>query len=215
LSPGPIGGLIEAEVDLVGVTRTLVFLRLRVMAGHRTLMTADGTYKLFEPYEPGSRGRAGGTAVDGEPAAPPPPPDGYRPFPMQSEFARICGPVHYKRLPDGRFVNGFWTRAEHDNTSRVAHGGVLYTFADDFMGRTASAKGRRYTATVAMSVEYLAPGPLDTWLEGHAEVTGVDGDFAFVRGRVVHGERLILTADGIWRLLHPYVKPTGPKEDEE
>ena len=204
LAPAPLNSLVEGEVDLLRITRTMVFLRLRLFTGGRTLMTADGTYKLFASYVPGQYGAA-------KPPAPPddhrpPVPDGFRPFPDQGAYPELCGPTHYRRLGDGSFINGFQSRALHDNTSQIVHGGVIFTFADDFMSRAASGVARRYAITVAMNVEYLAPGPLDSWIEGTAEITRLDDDLAFVRGRVFHGDHTLLTADGVWRLLHPYVK---------
>ncbi|NQV61506.1 MAG: PaaI family thioesterase [Alphaproteobacteria bacterium] len=205
LAPAPLDSLIEGQVDLLRVTRTMVFLRVRLFAADRTLMTANGTYKLFAPYEPGQYGAA-------KPSSPPlddkipPVPGGFRPFPNQAAYAELCGPTHYRRLGNGGFINGFQSRALHDNTNKVVHGGVIFTFADDFMGRAASGVARRYATTVAMNVEYLSSGPLDAWIEGTAEISHLDDDLAFVRGRVFHGDRTLLTADGVWRLLQPYVK---------
>ena len=214
LAPGPLDALVEGEVELSRITRSMVFLRLRLSAGGWTLMTADGTYKLFAPYEPSP-------CAPAEASPPPPPADlrppvpaGFQPFPNQASFAELCGPMHYRRLADGRFINGFQARPVHDNTNRVVHGGVLYTFADDFMGRAASGVSRRYTTTVAMNVEYLAPGPLNAWIEGTTEICHLDDDFAFVQGRVFHGERTLLTANGVWRLLRPYHrKPAKPERE--
>ncbi|MDA1098106.1 MAG: PaaI family thioesterase [Proteobacteria bacterium] len=205
LAPAPLDCLIEGQVELVRVTRTMVFLRVRLFTGQQTLMTADGAYKLFAPYQPGQYGSAKPAEALPDNQRPPAP-DGFRPFPDQGPYPELCGPTHYRRLPDGSFINGFQSRALHDNTNRVVHGGVIFTFADDLMGRTASGVARRYATTVAMNVEYLAPGPLDAWIEGTAEITHLDKDMAFIRSRVFHGDRTLLTADGVWRLLRPYVK---------
>lgn len=214
LAPGPLNCLIEGQVDLLRITRTMVFLRVRLFTGDRTLMTANGTYKLFAPYEPGQYGSAKAKVQPPQPDEKRPPvPDGFQPFPNQAAFAELCGPTHYRRLADGGFINGIQSRALHDNTNRIVHGGVIFTFADDFMGRAASGVSRRYTTTVAMNVEYLAPGPLDAWIEGTAEISHLGEDFAFVRGRVFHGDRTLLTADGVWRLLQPYTK-AEPETDE-
>jgi acyl-coenzyme A thioesterase PaaI-like protein len=204
LAPAPLDCLVEGQVDLLRITRTMVFLRVRLFTGDRTLMTADGTYKLFAPYEPGQYGAAKPSPPLPLDAPRPPVPDGFRPFPNQGAYPELCGPTHYRRLDGGGFINGFQSRALHDNTNKIVHGGVIFTFADDFMGRAASGVARRYAITVAMNVEYLAPGPLDSWIEGTTEISRLDDDFAFVRGRVFHGDRTLLTADGVWRLLHPY-----------
>ncbi len=206
LASAPLGTLIEAEVDLLRITRTVVFLRLRLFTGDRTLMTASGAYKLFAPFKPGQGGAA-------KPAGAPaddirlPVPNGFQPFPNQAAFAELCGPTHYSRPPEGGFLNGFQARPLHDNTNRIVHGGVLFSFADDIMGRASSGASRRFTTTVALSVEYLDSAPLDAWIEGTTEISHMDDEFAFIRGRVYHGERTLLTADGVYKLLGPYKQP--------
>ncbi|MBT3492382.1 MAG: PaaI family thioesterase [Rhodospirillaceae bacterium] len=206
LASAPLDSLVEAEVDLLRITRTVVFLRLRLFTADRTLMTANGVYKLFAPFKPGQGGAA-------KPAGPPPddirlpPPKGFQPFPNQAAFAELCGPTHYSRPPEGGFLNGFQARPLHDNTNRIVHGGVLFSFADDIMGRASSGASRRFTTTVALNVEYLASAPLDAWVGGKTEVSYMDDDIAFMRGRVYHGERTLLTADGVYKLLGPYQNP--------
>ncbi|MDE0942808.1 MAG: PaaI family thioesterase [Alphaproteobacteria bacterium] len=206
LAPVPLGTLVEGAVELVRITRTMVFLRLRLFVGDHTLMTADGTYKLFAPFDPAvffaGNAEVSETTLtaDMQPAAP----NGFQPFPTQGNFAALWGPTFYRREAGGGFINGFQARALHDNTNGVVHGGVLFAFADDIMGRTSSGKTRRSSTTIALNVEYLSPGPLDAWIEGTAEITYMDEGFAFVRSRVFHGDRLLLTADGVWRLLQPF-----------
>ena len=47
-------------------------------------------------------------------------------------------------------------------------------------------------------------------LHAYAEASGdknpvhMDDDFAFIRGRVHHDDRTLLTADGVYKLLGPY-----------
>ncbi len=205
LAPGPLDGLVEGTVELVRVTRTLAFVRVRLFAGQRILMTADGTSKLFAPIEPGhyTSPPLDEPLIDDDRPQPPP---GFLPFPDQGGFPGLCGPMHYRRLDTGAFINGFHSRPVHDNTNGIVHGGVLFTFADDIIGRAASGISRRYATTVAMNVEYISAGPLNTWIEGTTEVTHMDDDLAFIRAKVFEGDRLILTADGVCRLLQPYIK---------
>jgi acyl-coenzyme A thioesterase PaaI-like protein len=205
LAPGPLDALIEGEVEFSRVTRTMVFVRVRLFSGQKTLMTADGCAKLFGPFEPGQITQSANTIIDTAPSVAP---AGFQPFPDQGGFPGLCGPVHYRRLDNGGFLNGFQSRTIHDNTNGIVHGGVLFTFADDIIGRAASGISRRYATTVAMNVEYLSAGPLDAWIEGTTEVTHMDDSFAFIRARVYCGERTILTADGICRLLGVYQRKT-------
>jgi acyl-coenzyme A thioesterase PaaI-like protein len=202
LSPGPLDALIEGEVELTRVTRTMAFVRVRLFAGSRIVLTADGCGKLFASLAPGQPPQPSSAPAD----IVPPPPGGFRPFPDQGGFPGLWGPVYYHRRDDGSFRYGFQARAMHDNSNGIVHGGVLYTFADDIIARAASGISKRYATTVTMNVEYLSAGPLGAWIEGATEVTHMDDGFAFIRARVFCGGRTILTADGICRLLGAYKK---------
>jgi acyl-coenzyme A thioesterase PaaI-like protein len=202
LSPGPLDALIEGEVELTRVTRTMAFVRVRLFAGSRIVLTADGCGKLFAGLAPGQPPQPSSAPAD----IVPPPPGGFRPFPDQGGFPGLWGPVYYHRRDDGSFRYGFQARAMHDNSNGIVHGGVLYTFADDIIARAASGISKRYATTVTMNVEYLSAGPLGAWIEGATEVTHMDDGFAFIRARVFCGGRTILTADGICRLLGAYKK---------
>ena len=197
--------LVEGQVEIVHTTPTLAFVRVQLSHEDQILMMADGTCKLFGCYQQRPAGENSSTSAipdDVLPVAP----VGYLPFPDQGGFPRLCGPMHYRRMEDGSFINGFQSRLVHDNTNGVVHGGVLFTFADDIIGRAASGISRRYATTVSMNVEYISAGPLDTWIEGTTEVTHMDDGFAFIRSRIFTNDQLILTADGVCRLLGPYSK---------
>ena len=200
-----LNSLVEGQVEIVHTTRTLAFVRVQLSLGDQILMSADGTCKLFARFESRPASTPASTSAipdDTLPVAP----VGYLPFPDQGGFPRLCGPVHYRRLEDGSFINGFQSRLVHDNTNGVVHGGVLFTFADDIIGRAVSGISRRYATTVSMNVEYISAGPLNTWIEGITEVTHMDDGFAFIRSRIFTNNQLILTADGVCRLLGPYSK---------
>ena len=206
LSPGPLDELIEGEVEFTRVTRTMAFIRVRLFAGTRIVLTADGCGKLFAVIAPELSPPAASVPAD----IVSPPPQGFHPFPDQGGFPGMWGPVYYQRSDDGGFRYGFHARAMHDNSNGVVHGGVLYTFADDIIARAASGISKRYATTVTMNVEYLSAGPLNAWIEGATDVTHmdvhIDDGFAFIRARVFCGGRTILTADGICRLLGDYKK---------
>lgn len=128
-------------------------------------------------------------------------PEGFKPFGVPDDFAGLNGPLYCKRLPDGEFIYGFRVGERHLNPNGVLHGGMMFTFADQFLGRVVVAETRRICTTVKLNVEFLAPGKGGDWIEGRAETLRVTRDMAYMRAQVSAGHRTLMTAQGIWRLF--------------
>ena len=130
-------------------------------------------------------------------------PDGFKPFRHGGEFGDLTGPIHYRKLADGGFGYGFRVEQRHLNPNGAVHGGMLFTFADQFIGRIVVGATRRLCTTIKLNVEYVAPGQAGAWIEGRGEALRLTRDLAYMRGRVGAGHHTLMTAQGIWRLLDP------------
>jgi uncharacterized protein (TIGR00369 family) len=107
-------------------------------------------------------------------------PPGFKPFRGAGAFADHIGPIYYCKLADDRFAYGFRAGPQHLNPNGIVHGGMLFSFADQFIGRMVVAETHRRSATIKLNVEYLAPGRLGDWIEGRAETLRVTRDVAFI-----------------------------------
>jgi uncharacterized protein (TIGR00369 family) len=120
-------------------------------------------------------------------------PDGY---------PALIGPFWYKREAEGGFRYGFTAEPRHLNLGGVVHGGMLMSFADDVLGMTVwQAAGQKPCTTVQLSTQFIAPMKLGEFVEGRAEVMRTTRSVVFVRGLVMVGDRTIVHADGIWKIL--------------
>ena len=112
------------------------------------------------------------------------------------------------RLLDARPTEG-WIRIGFDgkpdfcNPAGFVQGGILSAMLDDTMGPAvfAMTDGKRYTATITMTVNFLRParpGPIT----GEARVTQLGKTVAFVEGRLMAGDgTLLATATTSARLV--------------
>jgi uncharacterized protein (TIGR00369 family) len=102
------------------------------------------------------------------------------------------------RLLDARPEQG-WVRIGFDgkkefcNPAGFVQGGILAAMLDDTMGPAVfvMTEGRLYTATITMTVNFLAPakpGPI----VGEANVTQLGKTIAFVEGRLTAGDGAVL-----------------------
>ena len=97
------------------------------------------------------------------------------------------------RPQEGWIRIGFDGKREFCNPAGFIQGGILGAMLDDTMGPAVfvMTEGRLYTATITMTVNFLAPakpGPII----GEATVTQLGKTVAFVEGRLMAGDGSVL-----------------------
>lgn len=117
-------------------------------------------------------------------------------------FNLFAGPFY--RLPDEgetrRFA--FIVLEKHMNAAGTAHGGLLMTFADIAMSRTSRlATGASSCSTVSLSCDFAGPGRLGELIEIGVHVTRKTRTLVFLHGQITSGERVLMTATGLWRIV--------------
>ncbi|MGZ3358591.1 MAG: PaaI family thioesterase [Xanthobacteraceae bacterium] len=97
------------------------------------------------------------------------------------------------RPGEGWIRIGFDGKREFCNPAGFIQGGILGAMLDDTMGPAVfvMTDGRLYTATISMTVNFLAPakpGPIS----GEATVTQLGKTVAFIEGRLMAGDGTVL-----------------------
>jgi len=98
---------------------------------------------------------------------------------------------------------GFDGRREFCNPAGFIQGGLLGAMLDDTMGPAVfvMTEGRLYTATISMTVNFLAPAKVGRII-GEANVTQLGKTVAFVEGRLAADDGTVLaTASASARLV--------------
>jgi uncharacterized protein (TIGR00369 family) len=91
---------------------------------------------------------------------------------------------------------------KHLNPNGIVHGGMLMTLADQALGIMVwRSIDQKPCATITLNCNFLAPAKLGDWLEARAEITRRGRSVVFVGGRIQCGDRVLLTAEGIWKVL--------------
>ncbi|UUX97099.1 PaaI family thioesterase [Aquabacterium sp. J223] len=126
----------------------------------------------------------------------PAPPAGFEAYHAPSPYMRLMGPMFLRPEPDGRRTLGLWLREQHANLHGVAHGGMLAAVADNALGyNLALLKGS--VVTVNLSLDFLAPAPVGTWLEARVEYRRLGGRLAFGDALLHAGGVLVARATGV------------------
>ncbi|MFG5407427.1 PaaI family thioesterase [Piscinibacter sakaiensis] len=101
--------------------------------------------------------------------------------------------------------------ARHCNPAAQCHGGMLATFADMVLPYTAMYDlgiARRFTPTVSLQTDFVAPVGRGSWLEGLGTVVRSTRTLLFVQGLLFVGAEVVARASGIYKWGDP-VAPAG------
>lgn len=124
-------------------------------------------------------------------------------------FSTFVGPFYQRAGGDARRC-GFVADERHGNKRGVVHGGMLATAFDVALGNASwDAAGQKPCATVQLNVHFMGAMQLGDFAEIAADVVRVTRSLVFLRGTMTVGERVIASADGVWKILQwrgePYV----------
>ncbi|MBM3489830.1 MAG: PaaI family thioesterase [Alphaproteobacteria bacterium] len=132
---------------------------------------------------------------------PPEVPPGFKVIRPEGPFGAVAGPFYFRAAGEGRFRYGFLPRPEHTNPVGMVHGGALYTFADQIMGRMLYSLDRRMNVTVSLTVEYLAATKPGEWVDGEVEVVRMTRSLAFLRCLLRVRDEPICAVGGVFKFL--------------
>ena len=142
-------------------------------------------------------------------AEPPDIPPGFEPVPMLGGFMAVNGPL-YMRHEGDEVLFGFRVEKRHVNPLDICHGGMLATFCDMLLPLSIHQKskevGRRFLPTINLQIDYLAPSPLGSWVQGEAQVLRATRALVFAQG--------LVTADGVPAVRMSGIFKIGPPFDD-
>ena len=95
----------------------------------------------------------------------------------------------------------FGTDERHGNGNGAVHGGLLATYIDHTMGRTARLAAETKVATIQLDLQYLAAARPGDFVEARGVVTRRTRSVLFMAGRLSVGGKGIVAATGIWKVL--------------
>jgi uncharacterized protein (TIGR00369 family) len=116
-------------------------------------------------------------------------------------FGDLVGPI-WKTEENGQPRFGFIVAPKHLNRAGNLHGGMLMTLADQSMAMTARAvTGARRHATIELNTQFVGGVRLGEFVEAHPEVVRATRSVVFMAVRMFVGDRIVLSANGIWKIL--------------
>lgn len=116
-------------------------------------------------------------------------------------FCDVVGPF-WQHGSGAAMRIGFRVRPEHLNRRGVVHGGMMVTFADQVLGSLAldASPGKRL-ATIQLDTHFIDAVTEGEFVEGHPRIERQTRSILFMSGRMFVGERLVASANGVWKVL--------------
>lgn len=119
----------------------------------------------------------------------------------QGPFTQLVGPVWIRREAGGSAC-AFLAEERHTNARGVVHGGMLMSFADHMLGWLVwDAVEKNACATVSLNNQFIAAAKPGDWIEMRGRIVRQTRSLVFVQGTMTVGERIVLTSEGIWKVL--------------
>ena len=116
-------------------------------------------------------------------------------------FTEWAGPIWRRRDAEIQ-AYAFLATARHVNPVGTVHGGMIMTFADVAFGSMAwLAIGKRAAVTVQFDMRFVSAVRAGDFVEMAPEVVRATRSLVFLRGTLRAGERVVATADGIWKTV--------------
>jgi uncharacterized protein (TIGR00369 family) len=116
-------------------------------------------------------------------------------------FGDLVGPIWQCEGGD-RLRFGFVVAPKHLNRAGNLHGGMLMTVADQSMAMTARrATGGKPHATIELNIQFVGGVRLGEFVESHPELVRATRSLVFMQAKMFVGTRLVVTTNGIWKIL--------------
>lgn len=116
-------------------------------------------------------------------------------------FIGHVGPFWMKQDGDS-YRYAFVAQKKHHNRRGVVQGGMIMTFADRSLGMTAwYANNRQPQATVHLDVHFVDAVQIGEFVEAKCRVVRRTRSLIFMSGEVSVGDRVVATANGVWKTL--------------
>ncbi len=120
-----------------------------------------------------------------------------------SGYMGLVGPI-YARREATAWAYGVRADVQHLNQNGNVHGGMLVTLADSALGMIVwEAVERRPCVTVQLNTQFVSAASAGEFIEARAEIVRKTRSLVFIRGQLTVGPRIVIVADGIWKILTP------------
>ena len=136
-------------------------------------------------------------------------PAGFVPVDLGAGWSQELGQIH---VDHANHLYAFRVERRHSNPVGVCHGGAMATFADAqiIAVHAGAATIATHAPTVSLSIDYLAPTPLDAWVIGRVQLVRATRTLIFTQALFEADGTTVVRSNAIYRNgPHTGVTPNG------
>jgi uncharacterized protein (TIGR00369 family) len=129
------------------------------------------------------------------------PPEGFRLIKAGGPYMSLSGPLYGRIVQENnknRVQIGFRVEQRHTNPVGICHGGMLATLADMLAIVCLPYQTdlpRHFLPTISLQLDYLAPAPMDAWVQAQADILRTTRNLIFTQGLITaNGENAMRTS---------------------
>lgn len=113
------------------------------------------------------------------------------------------GGMQFRKIAESAYQYKATVLDIHLNPGGITHGGFIMSLLDSGMGTAAfrSLGGQKRIATISFDVKFISASTASDVLIGTAKVLRKTRSLVFMHGEIHCGDKLIATAEGIWKVL--------------
>lgn len=113
------------------------------------------------------------------------------------------GGLEFRKSSESTYQYKALVQDMHLNPGGITHGGFIMSLLDSGMGTAAyrSLGGETRIATIAFDVKFISASSTGDILMGTAKILRKTRSLVFMQGEIRCREKLVATAEGIWKVL--------------
>lgn len=118
-------------------------------------------------------------------------------------FMKHNGGMLFREISESSYQFRATVLEYHLNAGQITHGGFISSLMDSGMGTSAycSLGSETRIATISLDIKFIAASTTGDVLTGTAKILRKTRSLVFVRGELRSGNRLLASAEGIWKRL--------------
>lgn len=118
-------------------------------------------------------------------------------------FMKHNGGFQFRKITDSVYEYKTTIEEFHLNSAGTTHGGFIVSLLDSGMGTAAHRVlgSNVKAATISLDVKFISASTAGDILIGSAKVLRKTKSLVFMHGEIKCGQKLISTAEGIWKVL--------------
>lgn len=116
-------------------------------------------------------------------------------------FMKHNGGLEFKKISSNEYKFQTTIQEYHINASGVTHGGFVMSMLDSGMGTAAHQVIDGKAVTISLNTNFIAGSKVGDVISGYAKIKKKTSSLIFMYGEIKTNEKLLATAEGIWKIL--------------